>query len=107
MLLAPPLAGVAIAYPLWQRSETILGNIAGTVVIFAAAIGMILREHVELDRITRRCLEAGYTCWPNPSAFARFAIYAAIGMIEVFALFTYSLTVERRIRRRGYAPEWR
>ena len=43
----------------------------------------------------------------DPSAFARFAIYAGIGMSEVFALFTYSLRVEERMRRQGYAPEWR
>jgi hypothetical protein len=28
-------------------------------------------------------------------------------MIEVFALFAWSLNVEARIRNRAYAPEWR
>jgi hypothetical protein len=42
-----------------------------------------------------------------PSAFARYAIYTGIGMIEVFALFAWSLKVETRIRNRAYAPEWR
>ena len=37
----------------------------------------------------------------------RFAIYASIGLGEVFLLFTISLAVERRIRNRDYAPEWR
>ena len=103
MSTAPPAAGVAVAYPLWRKNEMILGNIAGTIVIFSAAVALILREHVELDRVTRACLDAGYTCWPDPSAFARFAIYAGIGMMEVFALFTYSLRVEERIRRQRYA----
>ena len=42
----------------------------------------------------------------EPSASARFAIYASIGL-GVFLLFTISLAVERRIRNRDYAPEWR
>jgi hypothetical protein len=37
----------------------------------------------------------------------RYAIYASIGMIEVFVLFAVSLKVERMIRNRHYAPEWR
>ena len=47
------------------------------------------------------------TCWPNPSAFSRYAIYAFIALFEVMALFSLSLKVENKIRRRGYAPEWR
>ena len=53
------------------------------------------------------CLDAGVVCFPEPSAFMRYAIYAGIGLIEVFALFTFSLKVEERIRNRAYAPEWR
>ena len=68
---------------------------------------MIWREHVELDRIVKACLDAGTVCWPRPAAFTRFAIYAFIGLIEVFILFSLSLRVEERIRRRDYAPEWR
>ena len=37
----------------------------------------------------------------------RYAIYAAIGFVEVVAVFMASLSVERRIRNRHYAPEWR
>jgi hypothetical protein len=107
MLLAPPAAGMLVAYPCWRRTETILGNVAGTVVIFASALGLILRESVQIDRSTRACLDAGYTCWPEPSAFVRYAIYAAIALVEVFALFGWSLRVEHKIRRRHYAPEWR
>ena len=62
---------------------------------------------VELDRLTRMCLDSGFVCWPEPSAFMRYAIYAFIALVEVFALFTLSLRVEQRIRNRDYAPEWR
>jgi hypothetical protein len=107
MATVPPLVGVLAAVPCWRHSQIILGNIAGTVVIFGSAMALILRESVELDRIARRCLDAGYVCFPSPSAFTRYAIYAFIGLFEVFALFTVSLNVEQKIRRRGYDPEWR
>ena len=107
MLTVPPVAGVMVAFALWRSGQMILGNIAGTIVIFATAIALILREFVELDRLTQVCLDAGVVCFPEPSAFMRYAIYAGIGLIEVFALFTFSLKVEERIRNRAYAPEWR
>ena len=107
MATVPPLVGVLVALPCWRNSQPILGNIAGSAVIFGSALALILRESVEIDRVTRRCLDAGYTCFPSPSAFSRYAIYAFIALIEVFALFTLSLSVEQKIRRRGYDPEWR
>jgi hypothetical protein len=61
---------------------------------------------VVLDRLTRQCLDAGLTCWPQPSAFSRYAVYAAIGLLEVIGLFLVSLKVERQMRRRHYSPEW-
>jgi hypothetical protein len=103
----PPLVGFLIALPCWLKSAPILGNIAGSAVVFASALVLIIRESVEIDRLTRACLDAGYTCFPNPSGFARYAIYAFIALFEVFALFTVSLSVEHRVRRRGYDPEWR
>jgi hypothetical protein len=103
----PPLLALCLALPLWRKGQTILGSIAGTVVIFGSAIGLILREYVELDHLTQACLDAGTVCWPVPSAFTRFAVYAFIGLVEVFALFTLSLMVEERMRRRNYSPEWR
>jgi hypothetical protein len=102
----PPVVGTLLAVPFWRKSQPIFGSIAGTAVIFGSAIGLILREYVELDRLTGQCLDAGVTCWPDPSAFTRFAIYAFIGLIEVFALFLLSLRVEERVRRRNYAREW-
>jgi hypothetical protein len=103
----PPIVALAMALPCWLKGQPILGNIAGSAVIFGAALALILRESVEIDRITRGCLDAGYTCFAAPSAFTRYAIYAFIALFEVFALFTISLSVEHRVRRRGYDPEWR
>ena len=101
-----PFVAVLAAYPFWRKSQTIFGGIVGTAVVFGSAIGLILREYVELDRLTTACLDAGVVCWPEPSAFTRFAVYAFIALIEVFALFTIGLMVEERIRRRNYAREW-
>jgi len=106
-LTVAPLMGFIATYPFWRRAEMIFGNLAGTGVILAWAIALILREYVEIDRVVQACIDAGTTCWPEPSAFARFAIYAAIGFLEVFILFTVSLAVERRISNRDYAVEWR
>ena len=105
--IVPMLAGLLLAWPIWLTGQPILGNIAGSIVIFGAAIGLIMREHTELDRIVQTCIEQGTTCWPTPSAFTRFAIYAFIGLAQVIALFTISISVETKHRRRAYAPEWR
>lgn len=106
-LTVPPVVGGLIAWPFWLKTEPILGNLAGTTVIFGAAFALIMREKVALDRLSQRCLDQGLICFPDPSAFTRYAIYAFIALIEVMVLFSVSLKVETRIRRRGYAPEWR
>jgi len=106
-LVAPLVAGLLVAWPIWWSGQPILGNIAGSIVIFGAAVGLIMREHAELDQVVQACIEAGTTCWPDPSAFTRFAIYAFIGLAQVIALFTISISVETRQRRRRYAKEWR
>lgn len=105
--VVPPLAGLLVAAPFWWKESPIFGNIAGTAVIFGAAFALIMREHMHLERIVHACLDDGVPCFPNPSAFTRFAIYAFIALFQVIALFTLSLKVEHRLRRRGYAPEWR
>jgi hypothetical protein len=102
-----PLVALLAAWLLWRRGEAMLGNIAGTAVLFAGAFALIWREHIELDAIVQACLDDGVPCWPQPSAFTRFAIYAFIALFEIFALFMLSLRVEERARRREYAPEWR
>ena len=107
MSTMPALVGVLLASVLWRSGQMILGNVAGTLVIFGTAMALILRESVELDRLTRACLDAGFLCLPEPSAFMRYAIYATIGLVEVVALFSFSLKVEKWMRDRAYAPEWR
>ena len=103
----PPAVALLIAWPFWRKAQPIFGNLAGTVVIFASAFALILREQIELDRLMQKCVDDGFLCFPAPPAFTRFEIYASIGMLEVFALFYLSLRVDERRRRRGYAPEWR
>ena len=106
-LTAAPLLALLVVVPFWRRAEMIFGNIVGSGVLLVWAIALIFREYVEVDRVVQACIDAGTTCWPEPSAFARFAVYASIGLGEVFVLFTVSLAVERRISNRNYSPEWR
>ena len=107
MATVPGLLGALLAYPVWRKDEFILGNLAGTAVILAFAFALVFRESAEVDRVTRACLDAGYTCWPVPSAFIRYAIYAGVGFLEVVVIFLASLKVEQRMRNQHYAPEWR
>ena len=107
MATAPLDGAFLVAFPIWRLKQTILGNLAGAGVIFAAAIALIFRESIELKQIAQACIDAQTTCWPNPPEFTRDVIYASIGLIEVFVLFLTSLRVEQRLRHRYYAPEWR
>jgi hypothetical protein len=107
IMATAPLAGaLLVGWLLWRSRQITLGNVAGTGVIFGAAFGLIMREYVEIDRIVTACFDAGDVCFPTPSAFTRFAVYAFIGLVEVFILFAVSLRSEERVRRRGYAKEW-
>jgi hypothetical protein len=106
-LTVTPVVAIVLAYPFWRRIEMIFGNIVGSMSICAVAIGLILREYVEIDRVVQACIDEGRTCWPQPSAETRFAIYACIGILEVIVLFAISLAVENRLRNREYALEWR
>ena len=106
MATAPLAAAVVIGWLFWRTRQVTLGNVAGTGVIFGAAFGLIMREYVEIDRIVKACFDAGDVCFPTPGAFTRFAVYAFIGLVEVFVLFVLSLKAEERVRRRGYAKEW-
>jgi hypothetical protein len=107
-LTVPPLVGGVLALPFWWKDQAIFGNIFGTAIIFGCAFGLIMREHIELDRLIQACFDSGkQICEPNPSPFGRFAIYAFIALFQVIGLFSLSLKVDERIRRRGYSPEWR
>jgi hypothetical protein len=107
MALAPLPVAVLVATAVWRRNEMILGNIAGAAVIFGTGLVLIMREHAELDIVVQGCLDRGVTCWPEPAAFTRYAIFATLALVEVIALFVVSLRVEARRRNQGYAPEWR
>ena len=74
------------------------GSIIGTTVIFGSAVGLILREYVELDRLTQACLDAGDVCFPTPSAFSRFALYAFIALAQLFTLFWIGLLMKEEYR---------
>lgn len=102
-----PLVALVLAWPFWRKNEIIFGNIVATALIFATGFGLIWREYVVIDRITKACLDQGYVCWPQPSAFTRFAIYGFIALVEVFAVFSFSLWFEERRRSRDYDPQWR
>jgi hypothetical protein len=106
-LTVAPLMGVLVTVPFWRMGAMIFGNLTGTAVILGWGFALIMREYVEIDRAVQVCLDEGTVCFPDPSAFTRFAVYASIAMLEVFVLFSVSLTVERRLRERDYAPEWR
>lgn len=107
MIVAPLPAGLLVAWPIWRLKHSLLGNLAGSAVIYGTAIALILRESIELQRITEACIAAQTTCWPDPSEFTRDVVYASIALAHVVVLFLVSLRVDERIRRRGYAREWR
>ena len=107
MAVGPAMVAPLAAVAAWRKNEMILGNVAGTIVIFGTAMALILRESFVLDHLVRECIDAGIVCTPRPAAFIRYAIYAGIGLIEVVTLFLVSLRVESRAREQRYAPEWR
>ena len=103
----PTVVGLIVGYLFWRTGQVIFGNVVGTGVIFSSAFGLIFREYSEIDAVVQACLDQGIACFPQPSAFTRFAIYAFIALLEVFLLFYVSLWFEERRRSRDYAPEWR
>ena len=107
-LTVAPMVGVLVALPLWLNEQPIFGNIAGTIVIFGTAFGLILREHMQIEAM----VEAS----ASTTAFRAFRIRTrsraspstpSSRCSKSFCLFLYSLRVERKIRRRGYDPQWR
>jgi hypothetical protein len=107
-LTVPPIVAGLLALPFWLKDQAIFGNIFGTVILFGTAFGLIMREHIELDILIKACLDSGKEiCDPDPAPFSRFAIYASIALVQVILLFSLSLKVDEKVRRRGYSPEWR
>ena len=103
----PPVIALILSFPFWWKEQPLFGNLVGTAVLFGSAFGLIMREHVLLTRGVTACLDSGLPCFPDPPAFTRYAIYAFIALIQVILLFSLSLKVENKRRRRGYDPEWR
>ena len=54
---ALPLLAILVAYPFWRNASFIFGNIVGSMLICSAAIALILREFVEVDRVVQACIE--------------------------------------------------
>jgi hypothetical protein len=107
-LTAPTAIAFLVALPWWRKGrDAMFGNVLGAGIIFAAAIGFIGREYVELERAYAGCVAAGLECANEPIDFTRIGIYGVIAFAEVIALFGVSLVVEERARRRLYAREWR
>jgi hypothetical protein len=107
MATVPPLIGLAVASIFWRfMKDPGVGNVVGSLVIIGGIFLLISREFSELAILTGACLQSGHVCWPTPSGFIRYMIYACIGLFEIAALFSLSLTVEERRRRRGYSREW-
>jgi len=109
-LTGPALVSVAIALPFWLKGTPMTGAIIGTGMLAVATVAFIGREYIELERFNQQCrqlLQAHIVCRaPYPEAFTRFCIYLFIGLIQSFALFLWSLSLEERKRRRDYALEW-
>jgi hypothetical protein len=104
-----PLAfGFLIAWPFWRKGMTTFGSSVGAGIIFMAGAALIGREFTELERLTEQCLaETGFECVFKPSAFARFAVYAGIALVEVFILFDASIAADRRHYRKHFPSEWK
>jgi hypothetical protein len=103
----PPVVALLFAFPFWWKEQPIFGNLVGTGVLFGSAFALIMREHAQLTQMVAACLDAGLPCFPDPPAFHRYAIYAFVALFQVIALFSLSIRVENKRRRRGYSPEWR
>ena len=108
MVLVVFPAGMLVAALLWRKQQGLLGNLAGMAVIFGTAIVFILKESTELDVLINNCIDAGSTdCFPSSNSFTRYAIYACLALAEIIVMFLVGLRVERRMRDRDFAPEWR
>jgi hypothetical protein len=106
-ITAPLVIALLVAFLVWLAGAYMTGNIIGTGIVMACTLGLILREYLEIQRETARCVEAGIACAFVPEPFTRFAIYGFIAMCQIAVLFAVSLSLEERLRNRSFAREWR
>ena len=60
MASAPFLLGLLVAYPVWRMKQIILGNLAGTAVIFGAALALLM-EAKDHSFYTEQDLRSAFT----------------------------------------------
>ena len=107
-LVGPTALGFLAAWPLWRRGQGTFGSTIAASVIFMCGAALIGREYTELERLSEACIEAtGYECVFEPSAFTRFAIYAAIALVEVFVIFDAGIKADRRAYRKQFPSDWK
>ena len=105
---APLALGFLISWPFWRKGMTTFGASVGAGFIFLAGAALIGREFTEMERMTEECLAAtGFDCVFTPSAFARFAVYACIALVQVFILFDASIAADKRHYRRQFPSDWK
>src|SRR5262245_17313381 len=96
----PLLVALLAAWPIWARGVgDEIGSIAGAGVIFVFVIVFIGREFAEIQQLSEQCRAANIGCRFVPAPFTRYAIYAIVGMAEVFVVFVVGLWKEERMRR--------
>ena len=98
--MVPIGVALLVAWPMWRRRVRDEGGaVAGATVVFAFSVAFIAREFGHVLNVSGECIARQVACQFEPEAFTRYAIYAAIGMLQVFVLFVVGLSVEERLRR--------
>jgi len=92
----PALMGTAVARLLWQRRDTMMGNVVAGGVILALMLLFFAGEYIEIARFQSACAEAGTPCKLRLGAHNRYFIYAFIGFIDVAIVFAMGLRHEER-----------
>jgi 4-amino-4-deoxy-L-arabinose transferase-like glycosyltransferase len=104
-ILLPAIASLLVAWPLWARQvRDEIGSITGAAVVLLFTLVHIAREFATALAFQNQCFAAGRACHFEPEPFTRYAIYAGVGMLQVFLVFVVGLRVQERGRRRPTPP---